>query len=228
MSAARRPWLLRHSELCPVPRSLIAAPRDGENRYGVRTLLAQWFEERNGRDELRKRKPLPSQYEHAYRTIYADSYGKPEIQHRIFKSEPHVYPGHQPELNPPNTKVIPQTTYMLDYIDPVLQMNPPPRCDLDRVEKKELEYCGSPVLPDMDTDAEKHQICISCIPLEPCSPTNLATVEDRQSEELRFCGSCVPTKGPFGQCTAEFCKPCTPAGIPSRPGLAVCYGSIIP
>ncbi|XP_059816190.1 UPF0686 protein C11orf1 homolog [Hypanus sabinus] len=53
-----------------------------------------------------------------------DSYGKAETRRTMFKDEPHVYPGHQPELNPPHGEVAPKTTYMLDYLDPALLTNP--------------------------------------------------------------------------------------------------------
>ncbi|XP_055516658.1 UPF0686 protein C11orf1 homolog [Leucoraja erinacea] len=189
----------------------------GGRRYSERTLLDRWFEERSDLRHLRKMKPLPSQYEHAYRTIYQDSYVKPETPRRDFKREYHAYPGHQPELDPPITKIYPKTTYMLDYMDPVFHSNPLAQFEPDRGESQQQEYCGLPVTPETG----KQQLCFSYIPLEPCSSTD--GTEGRQSD-LPFCGSFVPTRYPLGLCTAQFCQSCTPAAVPPGSGLSACCG----
>ncbi|XP_078282738.1 cilia- and flagella-associated protein 68 [Rhinoraja longicauda] len=154
-------------------------------------------------------------YEYAYRTIYEDSYIEPEAPRRYIKSEVHAYPGHQPELNPPFTKIFPKTTYMVDYVDPVHHLHPLLQFEPGGGKGQQLGYCGPSVTPE----AEKQQLCFSYIPLEPCSSTEV---------EVPYCGSFVPTKCPLGACTAAFCQPCTPAAVAPGPGLSAFCGPGVP
>ncbi|XP_067910440.1 UPF0686 protein C11orf1 homolog [Heterodontus francisci] len=235
MAANNQRLFLSDQDICPVyqnPPERFGLHNeyssDGDNRYTPKTLIAKWYEERNGIDEIKKIKPLPTQYEYAYRTIYGDSYNKEEKQQRFFEREPHVYPTHQPELDPPHTKTIPKSCYMLDYVDPALLLNPPTSTDSNTVEKEHLQYCGPPAPSGTDETAEKYQLCGSYIPLKLCSLTDSEAMKSRQLEVPGFCGYYIPTKGPLGKCTAEFCEPCKPTIAPSGPGLAACCGSYIP
>ncbi|XP_006510641.1 cilia- and flagella-associated protein 68 isoform X1 [Mus musculus] len=56
---------------------------------------------------------------HAFETTYDANYSrkKPQSTHR-FKREPHWFPGHQPELDPPHYKCTAKSTYMTNYSEP--------------------------------------------------------------------------------------------------------------
>ncbi|XP_062894255.1 UPF0686 protein C11orf1 homolog [Mobula hypostoma] len=200
-AAAGRQSLVQGAAMCPVPPG---EPDVGGNRYGPRTLVTNWFEERSGLGEIRKMKPLPTQYEYVYRTIYMDTYGKADTRHKVFKDEPHVYPGHQPELNPPHTKAAPKTSYMLDYEDPGLQTDPAHR---------RLGHRGPPVPPGAGAGAGWNPLCSS-------SAAGAAA-----AVEPRFCGSYVPPEGHSGQWPADFCRPCA---VPPGAGVAGWCGAAIP
>ncbi|XP_029429327.1 UPF0686 protein C11orf1 homolog [Rhinatrema bivittatum] len=89
-----------------------------EEPYSTKTLQGNWFEERSDIKAVQEPKPLPSQHAHYYETTYAASYNREETPKTTFEREPHIYPGHQPELDPPQTKFIPKTCYMIDYVAP--------------------------------------------------------------------------------------------------------------
>ncbi|KAG9482170.1 hypothetical protein GDO78_011066 [Eleutherodactylus coqui] len=88
-----------------------------EDAYCNKTLIGNWNEERYDLCKLEERKPMPSQFAHYYETSYhaeylrnSDSAGKQD-----FKREPHFYPGHQPELTPPQCRPPQKSCYMMDY-----------------------------------------------------------------------------------------------------------------
>nr|XP_033775013.1 UPF0686 protein C11orf1 homolog [Geotrypetes seraphini] len=91
-----------------------------EEPYSLKTLHGNWYEERCDTKTVLEPKPLPSQHAHYYQTTYAAAYNREEDipKRATLKREPHIYPGHQPELDPPETKFIPKTTYMIDYVAP--------------------------------------------------------------------------------------------------------------
>ncbi|XP_029419264.1 UPF0686 protein C11orf1 homolog isoform X1 [Nannospalax galili] len=90
-----------------------------ENSYSNCTLMGNWNQERYDLKNIVKPKPLPSQYGHYFETTYATSYNskKPLSTHR-FKHEPHWFPGHQPELEPPQHKCTEKSTYINSYSKP--------------------------------------------------------------------------------------------------------------
>ncbi|XP_038635153.1 UPF0686 protein C11orf1 homolog [Scyliorhinus canicula] len=179
-----------------------------------------------GIDEIRKMKTLSTQYEHVYRTIYGDSYNKAEKHRAYFRTEPHVYPTHQPELDPPHTKTFAKSCYMLDYLDPALLLNPPSCTDLNTEKNEQLQYCGPPAPSDAEETAEKYELCGSYIPLNPSSLTD--AMKSQTWEVPGFCGYHLPTKYPLGLCTARFCEPCRSTVAPSGPDLAACCAPSIP
>ncbi|XP_075046207.1 cilia- and flagella-associated protein 68 [Mixophyes fleayi] len=72
-----------------------------EDSYSNKTLIGNWNQERYDLCKIEERKPLPSQYAHYYKTTYSDGYSrKNDSMRQVFKREPHIFPGHQPELNP--------------------------------------------------------------------------------------------------------------------------------
>ncbi|XP_019402653.1 PREDICTED: UPF0686 protein C11orf1 homolog isoform X1 [Crocodylus porosus] len=87
-----------------------------EDAYSNKTLMGNWNEERFDIRKIVQPKPLPSQYAHYFETIYSSDYNK-EKHHspRRFKREPHWFPGHQPELEPPPFKPTARSCYMIDY-----------------------------------------------------------------------------------------------------------------
>lgn len=90
-----------------------------ENAYSNRTLMGNWNQERYDLRNIMQPKPLPSQFGHYFETTYDTSYNKkmPLSTHR-FKREPHWFPGHQPELDPPRYKCTEKSTYMSSYSKP--------------------------------------------------------------------------------------------------------------
>ncbi|XP_021028024.1 UPF0686 protein C11orf1 homolog isoform X1 [Mus caroli] len=90
-----------------------------ENSYSNRTLVGNWNQERYDLKNIVKPKPLPSQFGHAFETTYDANYNRKKLQsaHR-FKREPHWFPGHQPELDPPHYKCTAKSAYMTDYLEP--------------------------------------------------------------------------------------------------------------
>ncbi|XP_040832860.1 UPF0686 protein C11orf1 homolog isoform X1 [Ochotona curzoniae] len=90
-----------------------------ENSYSNRTLMGNWNQERYDLKNIVQPKPLPSQFGHYFETTYDASYNNhmPLSTHR-FKREPHWFPGHQPELDPPQYKCTEKSTYMRSYSKP--------------------------------------------------------------------------------------------------------------
>ncbi|XP_030189781.1 UPF0686 protein C11orf1 homolog isoform X2 [Lynx canadensis] len=90
-----------------------------ENTYSNRTLIGNWNQERYDLRNIVQPKPLPSQFGHYFETTYDTSCNNkmPLSTHR-FKREPHSFPGHQPELDPPGCKCTEKSTYMTSYSDP--------------------------------------------------------------------------------------------------------------
>ncbi|XP_060229682.1 cilia- and flagella-associated protein 68 isoform X2 [Meriones unguiculatus] len=91
-----------------------------ENSYSIRTLMGNWNQERYDLKNIVTPKPLPSQFGHYFETTYDANYNskKPQSAHR-FKREPHWFPGHQPELDPPHNKCTGKSIYMSSYSEPV-------------------------------------------------------------------------------------------------------------
>ncbi|XP_025212140.1 UPF0686 protein C11orf1 homolog isoform X1 [Theropithecus gelada] len=87
-----------------------------ENAYSNHTLMGNWNQERYDLRNIMQPKPLPSQFGHYFETTYDTSYNNkmPLSTHR-FKREPHWFPGHQPELDPPRYKCTEKSTYMNSY-----------------------------------------------------------------------------------------------------------------
>ncbi|XP_023669328.1 cilia- and flagella-associated protein 68 [Paramormyrops kingsleyae] len=90
-----------------------------EDAYSNCTLTGNWCEERFDIRRLVQRRPLPSQFAHYFETAYSSSYNT-ERHHCIsgLKREVHSFPGHQPELDPPHVKCIPNSIYREDFRDP--------------------------------------------------------------------------------------------------------------
>ncbi|NXC40152.1 CK001 protein, partial [Penelope pileata] len=90
-----------------------------ENQYSLKTLMGNWNEERFDIQSIARPRPLPSQYAHCFETTYAANYAKEKRQRaRRFEPEPHWFPGHQPELDPPLFKCTAQSCYSTDYRPP--------------------------------------------------------------------------------------------------------------
>ncbi|XP_077105925.1 cilia- and flagella-associated protein 68 isoform X3 [Ranitomeya variabilis] len=88
-----------------------------EDAYCHKTLIGNWNQERYDLCKLEQRRPLPSQYAHYYETSYnVDCLrnGGP-AERQVFRREPHVFPGHQHELNPPQYRPPQKSCYMIDY-----------------------------------------------------------------------------------------------------------------
>ncbi|XP_051012384.1 UPF0686 protein C11orf1 homolog isoform X2 [Acomys russatus] len=81
-----------------------------ENSYSNRTLMGNWNQERYD---------LKSIFGHCFETTYDKNYNskKPQSAHR-FKREPHWFPGHQPELDPPQYKCTEKSNSMSSYSKP--------------------------------------------------------------------------------------------------------------
>uniref|UniRef100_A0A6I8RD92 Uncharacterized protein n=2 Tax=Xenopus tropicalis TaxID=8364 RepID=A0A6I8RD92_XENTR len=90
-----------------------------ENSYSNKTLMGNWNQEHFDLSHLEKRKPLPSQYDHYYQSSYSSSYNKTKTGSLGFKREPHIFPGHQPELESLESKPLQKSCYMLDYCHPL-------------------------------------------------------------------------------------------------------------
>ncbi|XP_051970878.1 UPF0686 protein C11orf1 homolog [Xyrauchen texanus] len=89
-----------------------------ENAYSNTTLIGNWSEERfDTRRTVALRRPLPHQFSHYFETTYYSSYNKYEGRpvYQKPKREPRSFPGHQPELDPPHTKDVPNSCYRLDF-----------------------------------------------------------------------------------------------------------------
>ncbi|KAK7173832.1 hypothetical protein R3I93_003606 [Phoxinus phoxinus] len=92
-----------------------------EDAYSNATLIGNWSEERfDTRRTVALRRPLPHQFSHYFETTYYSSYKKPDVQpiYTTPKRESKSFPGHQPELNPPHTKCVPNSCYRLDFTGP--------------------------------------------------------------------------------------------------------------
>uniref|UniRef100_H3BHK3 Cilia and flagella associated protein 68 n=1 Tax=Latimeria chalumnae TaxID=7897 RepID=H3BHK3_LATCH len=114
-----------------------------EDQYSNDTLIGNWNEERFDIKKLVQRKPLPSQYAHYYQTTYSSAYNKEDrLRPLQIKREPHAFPAHQPELNPPETKKPPNSCQKVDYINPAfhrLPLSPAPK----KAEANECKEQGS-------------------------------------------------------------------------------------
>ncbi|XP_042327209.1 UPF0686 protein C11orf1 homolog isoform X1 [Sceloporus undulatus] len=90
-----------------------------EDMYANKTLLGNWNEDRYDIRRVLQPKPLPSQYAHCFESTYSKDYSK-EMPHstRRVTREPHWFPGHQPELEPPPIKPTARSCYMIDYEPP--------------------------------------------------------------------------------------------------------------
>ncbi|XP_041947359.1 UPF0686 protein C11orf1 homolog isoform X1 [Alosa sapidissima] len=89
-----------------------------ENAYTTNTLIGNWSEQRfDMRYSTKVRRPLPSQFSDYFETTYSSTYNKDEkkptqIPHA---KEPRSFPGHQPELDPPHTKCVADSSYRQDF-----------------------------------------------------------------------------------------------------------------
>ncbi|KAL8173569.1 UNVERIFIED_CONTAM: hypothetical protein K2H54_009129 [Gekko kuhli] len=90
-----------------------------EDSYSNKTLLGNWNQERYDIQRVLQPKPLPSQFGHYFESTYSTDYSK-EMPHstRRVTREPHWFPGHQPELEPPPVKRTARSCYMIDYEAP--------------------------------------------------------------------------------------------------------------
>ncbi|XP_075460526.1 cilia- and flagella-associated protein 68 isoform X1 [Ascaphus truei] len=107
-----------------------------EDSYSNKTLIGNWNQERFDLRTLQERKPLPSQYAHYYQTSYASEYPEQHSLYvrKVLQKEPHCFPGHQPELNPPQSKPHQMSScYMIEYTSPC----PLPRNPCSKQEVKE-------------------------------------------------------------------------------------------
>ncbi|XP_030648841.1 cilia- and flagella-associated protein 68 [Chanos chanos] len=89
-----------------------------EDAYSTATLIGNWSEQRfDTRHARAAYRPLPSQFSHYFETTYSSTYNKGENRpiHRTLGREPRSFPGHQPELDPPHTKGVPNSCYRLDF-----------------------------------------------------------------------------------------------------------------
>ncbi|KAG8434481.1 hypothetical protein GDO86_012745 [Hymenochirus boettgeri] len=87
-----------------------------ENSYSQKTLMGNWNQEQFDLCNLEKRKPLPSQYAHYYQTSYNLSFNKTKDTRHVVTRETHFFPGHQPELIPPEYKPLQKSCYMTDFV----------------------------------------------------------------------------------------------------------------
>uniref|UniRef100_A0A3B4DZN8 Uncharacterized protein n=1 Tax=Pygocentrus nattereri TaxID=42514 RepID=A0A3B4DZN8_PYGNA len=93
-----------------------------EDAYSTATLLGNWAEKRVDTRRARElRRPLPSQFSHYFETTYSSAYYKEDKRpvYSTVKREPRSFPGHQPELDPPHTKRVPNSCYRLDFKKPM-------------------------------------------------------------------------------------------------------------
>ncbi|KAL7834468.1 hypothetical protein SRHO_G00287150 [Serrasalmus rhombeus] len=89
-----------------------------EDAYSTATLLGNWAEKRvDTRRASELRRPLLSQFSHYFETTYSSAYYKEDKRpvYSTVKREPRSFPGHQPELDPPHTKRVPNSCYRLDF-----------------------------------------------------------------------------------------------------------------
>ncbi|KAM8927675.1 cilia- and flagella-associated protein 68 [Pelodytes ibericus] len=92
-----------------------------EDSYSNKSLMGNWNQERYDLCKLAERKPIPSQYDHYYQTSYSAAHPKKDAGRQVFKEEPHIFPGHQPELDTSPGKNLKRTCYMIDYSNPYTQ-----------------------------------------------------------------------------------------------------------
>ncbi|XP_076867155.1 cilia- and flagella-associated protein 68 [Brachyhypopomus gauderio] len=87
-----------------------------EDSYSTATLMGNWYEKTFDTRRASQR-PLPSQFSHYFETTYSSAYKKEDSRpiYRTLKREPRSFPGHQPELDPPHTKCVPNSSYTLDF-----------------------------------------------------------------------------------------------------------------
>ncbi|XP_048824454.1 UPF0686 protein C11orf1 homolog [Lagopus muta] len=110
-----------------------------ENDYSHKVLMGNWNEERYDIRNITQPKPLPSQYAHCFETTYSSDYNKDKDQRTgRFEQEPHWFPGHQPELEPPLFKSTAQSCYTIDYRPPHSHCScPAPREGTKRMQTKQ-------------------------------------------------------------------------------------------
>ncbi|CAL1543464.1 unnamed protein product [Lymnaea stagnalis] len=104
-----------------------------EDLYSTRTLIGNYNEERFDLKEIKKNKPLPSQYNHYYQPVYATSYNKsplhryPDDLKRLKGRLPRAYSVHQPELDTLAQKAYCnswETSYRTSFLHPRLRLQP--------------------------------------------------------------------------------------------------------
>ncbi|KAH9504239.1 hypothetical protein Btru_064431 [Bulinus truncatus] len=104
-----------------------------EDLYSTATLIGNYNEERFDLKEIKKNKPLPSQFAHYYQPICAESYNKsplhryPDDLKKLKRRLPNAYSVHQPELDTPQHKAFCnswQTTHRTAYLHPQLRLQP--------------------------------------------------------------------------------------------------------
>ncbi|XP_055866474.1 uncharacterized protein CFAP68-like [Biomphalaria glabrata] len=104
-----------------------------EDLYRTATLVGNYNEERFDLKEIKKNKPLPSQYAHYFQPTYAESYNKsplhryPENLKKLKRRLPNAYSVHQPELDTPEYQAYCnswQTTHRTAYLHPQLRLQP--------------------------------------------------------------------------------------------------------
>lgn len=91
-----------------------------EDAYGPRTLIGNWTEQRRDVKHNRILRPLPSQFSHYFETTFSSSFQREEKRpiSTFPQREPRSFPGHQPELDPPNSRSPPNSCYRQDYTLP--------------------------------------------------------------------------------------------------------------
>ncbi|KAI7812570.1 UPF0686 protein C11orf1 homolog [Triplophysa rosa] len=90
-----------------------------EDLYSNVTLIGNWNEERfDTHRNVALRRPLPHQFSHYFETTYSSSYNKDDRQpiYKTPKKESRSF--HQPELDPPHMKCVPNSSYRMDFKEP--------------------------------------------------------------------------------------------------------------
>lgn len=100
-----------------------------ENSYSNETLIGNWNESRFDIEKQKNAKRLPSQHDHYFNTTYNQGYNskRQEVPKELVHLKcrhPHAHPGHQPELDSPEDKMVYnswETTSRAAYVHPQLQ-----------------------------------------------------------------------------------------------------------
>lgn len=107
--------------------------KNSEDLYNTSVLIGNWNEERWDLKEIKKNHPLPSEFDHCYRSTAADSYNSdpihkyPDDLKKLKERLPHAFSVHQPELDTPEHQAYCdswQTTQRASYLDPRLRVEP--------------------------------------------------------------------------------------------------------